>query len=45
MPYAERREFIRNYAKNLRKQGYNLVRIKLDYLKDFAPAMEPEIDF
>lgn len=36
IPDVERREFIRNYAKNLRKQGYNLVRIKLDYLKDFA---------
>lgn len=36
MPYTMRYACIREYARNVRKQGYNLVRIKLDYLKDYA---------
>ena len=36
IPAEERKDFIRKFAVNVRKQGYNLVRIKLDFLKDFC---------
>ncbi len=42
LPATEKYEKMRKYASRLRAQGYNCVRIKLDYLKSFSTRKERE---